>query len=117
MSEIYWITRLDGLRIFFIIAVVCAIIAVVVMSAICYESYIEEDKQFHRKTITKLVIGIACGAMALVFLPTSNEALMIWGVGGSIDYLKANETAKQLPDKCIQALDAWVESINENKEE
>lgn len=117
MSEIYWITRLDGLRIFFIIAVVCAIIAVVVMSAICYESYIEEDKQFHRKTITKLVIGIACSAMALVFLPTSNEALMIWGVGGSIDYLKANETAKQLPDKCIQALDAWVESINENKEE
>ena len=31
--------------------------------------------------------------------------------------ISENETAKQLPDKCIQALDAWVESINDKKEE
>jgi hypothetical protein len=40
---------------------------------------------------------------------------MIWGVGGTIDYVKSNATAKQLPDKCIEALDKWVDSLNEEK--
>lgn len=44
------------------------------------------------------------------------EAFMIWGLGGTIDYIKSNDTAKQLPDKCIEALDKWVETLNENKE-
>ena len=30
-----------------------------------------------------------------------------------IDYIKSNETAKQLPDKCIKALDKWADNINE----
>ena len=47
------------------------------------------------------------------FIPTTNEALMIYGVGGTIDYIKSNDTAKQLPDKCIKALDKWVENLNE----
>lgn len=31
------------------------------------------------------------------------------------DYVKSNETAKQLPDKCIEALDKWVDSLNEQE--
>ena len=27
---------------------------------------------------------------------------MICGVGSTIDYIKENPTAKQLPDKCVQ---------------
>lgn len=42
---------------------------------------------------------------------------MIYGVGGTIDYLKDNETAKQLPDKVIVALDKYIDSLNEDKEE
>lgn len=38
-------------------------------------------------------------------------------LGGTIDYIKSNETAKQLPDKCIKALDKWVENLNEEKQE
>lgn len=26
-----------------------------------------------------------------------------------MDYLKSNPTAKQLPDKCIKALDKWID--------
>ena len=47
------------------------------------------------------------------FIPTTNEALMIYGIGGTIDYIKSNETAKQLPDKYIKALDKWADNINE----
>ena len=42
---------------------------------------------------------------------------MIYGIGGTIDYIKSNETAKQLPDKCIKALDKLVDNLNEKKQE
>lgn len=42
---------------------------------------------------------------------------LIYGVGGTIDYLKDNETAKQLPDKVVIALDKYIDSLNEDKKE
>lgn len=42
--------------------------------------------------------------------------LMIYGVDGTIEYLESNETAKQLPDKSIEALDKLLdEYLNENE--
>ena len=38
-------------------------------------------------------------------IPMKNDALLIYGVGCTIDYIKSNDKAKQLPDKCIKALD------------
>ena len=60
--------------------------------------------------------GIATFALIFinVFIPTKNDALLIYGVGGTIDYIKSNDTAKQLPDKCIKALDKWADSLNED---
>ena len=49
------------------------------------------------------------------FVPSTKEALMIFGVGSTIEYLKSNEKAMQLPDKCIDALDAWVEELNKKE--
>lgn len=37
------------------------------------------------------------------------------GVGGTIDYIKSNEKIKQIPDKCFNALDAWVDSLTEKE--
>lgn len=37
--------------------------------------------------------------------------LLIYGVGTTLDYLQDNEKVQQLPDKCVDALDAWVESL------
>jgi len=45
-----------------------------------------------------------------VFIPTKKDALLIYGVGGTIDYIKQNPTAKQLPDKCVKVLDKWVDN-------
>lgn len=50
-----------------------------------------------------------------VFVPTTKDAMLIFGVGGTIDYIKSNETINKLPEKCVNALDAWVESITENE--
>ena len=56
------------------------------------------------------IIGLL-GILGVVFIPDTKEAYVIYGVGNTIDYLKNNETAKQLPDKAIQALDKWADKF------
>ena len=41
--------------------------------------------------------------------------MLIYGVGTTIDYVKQNNTLQQIPDQCINALDAWVESLTEKE--
>ena len=132
MNEIYWITRLDAICNFLTtIAVVCFLISVVMVTSAMYNRFEADDceeggkyyncymqrfkiflKYFKRFTFAIIVV---CSIN--FFIPTTNEALMIYGVGGTIDYIKSNETAKQLPDKCIKALDKWADNLNEEKQE
>ena len=49
-----------------------------------------------------------------IFIPNTKEAFLIYGIGTTVDYLKNNEKVTNLPDKCIDALDSWMESLNEN---
>ena len=132
MSEIYWITRLTCICNFLTaVAVVSFLIsAFTVVFVVCnrieannYEKggenwnyYMQRFKMF--LSYFKRFIFVAIVACFInLFIPTTNEALMIYGVGGTIDYIKSNETAKQLPDKCIKALDKWADNINEEKQE
>lgn len=46
-----------------------------------------------------------------VFVPTEKEMTMILGLGQTIDYIQENKTIKELPDKCVEALDAWVDHL------
>lgn len=130
MSEIYWITRLDAICNFLTtIAVVCFMISAVTGAFAMYNRFEADDYEeggtyynwhmqkfkmfsnyFKRFTFAVIVV---CSIN--FFIPTTNEALMIYGVGGTIDYVKSNKTAKQLPDKCIKALDKWVDNLNEEK--
>lgn len=65
------------------------------------------------KVFKKSVVVLAISLIGVVILPTKQDMLLIYGVGATLDYIQENETAKQLPDKCIEALDAWVESLND----
>lgn len=132
MNEIYWITRLDGIREFLTFIAVFSFIATVLLFFIGLlkrsdaEIYNEDSKTWkqHIKT-SKMCLYFAkrCAIAFFVsvfinfFIPTTNEALMIYGIGDTIDYIKSNETAKQLPNKCIKALDKWVDNLNEEKQE
>lgn len=132
MSEIYWITRLDAICNFLTtIAVVCFLISVVTgIFAMCnkfeaddyeeggkyYNCYMQRFKMF-LSYFKRFIFVIIIACLINFFIPTTNEALMVYGIGGTIDYIKSNETAKQLPDKCIKALDKWVDNLNEEKQE
>jgi hypothetical protein len=78
-----------------------------------------DEKQKHklRRSANYSVITLIIGLLLWIFVPTQKEAFLIYGVGGTIDYIKQNPTAQRLPDKCVNALDRWVDSWNiENKD-
>ena len=132
MNEIYWITRLDAICNFLTAVTVVSFLtsAFIVVFVVCnrieansykkgseyYNCYMQKFKMLlsHFKRFIFVTI-IAC--LINFFIPTTNEALMVYGIGGTIDYIKSNKTAKQLPDKYIKALDKWVDNLNEEKQE
>jgi len=116
MNELYWITRFDGILAVIIIPMVILLIVGCVLFFASYDIY-DKDKQ---KSLRKC--GAICGSIGIfllilqAFVPTTNQALIIYGVGGTIDYIKSSDKAKQLPDKAIIALDKYLESINKETE-
>lgn len=135
MDEIYWITRLGALNFLFNAIIFVSLVAIIILTVellvIKTTPNNEDDKNLELQVITGkahnenmsynfvkkqfirvfivFVVSIVCN----VFIPTKNEVLMIYGIGGTIDYIKSNDTAKQLPDKCIKALDKLADNINE----
>lgn len=117
MEEIYWLTRLDSIQGFFIALTAMSSTLIVIFSLALIINKSEGDSiEYQNKAIKRTIPILIISVLGIVFTPTTKEALMIWGVGGTIDYVKSNDTAKQLPDKCIEALDKWVDSLNKEKE-
>lgn len=130
MNEIYWITRLTYICDFLTtVAVVSFLIsAFTVVFVVCnrieannYEKGGENWNYYMQRfkmslSYFKRFIFVAIVACFInLFIPTTNEALMIYGVGGTIDYIKSNETAKQLPDKYIKALDKYLDNLTKEE--
>ena len=130
MNELYWITRLTYICDFLTtVAVVSFLIsAFTVVFVVCnrieannYEKGGENWNYYMQRfkmclSYFKRFIFVAIVACLInFFIPTTNEALMIYGIGGTIDYVKSNETAKQLPDKYIKAFDKWVENLTKEE--
>ena len=113
MNEIYWISRLDNLLNCLAAALVLAV--VVIVGSFIYR--VVEDKTWDDiKRWVKMSAFAGCvSILALVFVPSTDEALLIWGVGGTIDYIQDSDKLRELPDKCVEALDLWIESITENE--
>ena len=117
MNELYWITRLDGILTVVIILLLIFLLLTLVFLIVYFITYDEDEQKSSRK---RAAIFGSIGLFLLIaqaFIPTTKQALIIYGVGGTIDYVKSNDTAKQLPDKAIIALDKYLESVNKETEE
>lgn len=111
MSELYWITRLDGLVAFFLILTVAFLFCGVGIATNAWE-----DKKKMPKSVLKLFAGAVICFFLLVLTPSTKTAFVIYGVGGTIDYIKQNETLQGLPDKTIKCLDKFLEEYIQPKE-
>lgn len=124
MAEMYWFTRLDAIN----ITIVAVLIFSTVVAAFYFMVYVSCDWKIDKDNFTegnlktlKVFTAIAVLSSALnVFVPTKKDMLMIYGIGGTIDYIKSNDTAKSMPNKCIEALDKlldeYIDEENNNKE-
>lgn len=117
MSTLYWINVLGNICFLFVFIFMASLILSVVsvlVNLACTTDEISKTldyKRFIRAkhwAYTLLIIS----TLVITFVPSKRELYIIYGVGGTIDYLKENPTAKELPDKCIKALDAWVDNLN-----
>lgn len=114
MEELYWITRLDGINVFLTILTILSTIAIIILIiSNCVFTFNKDDFEFEKiiiKKFNRTIPFIWIVIMSLyIFIPTSKEAYIIWGIGGTIDYIKSNETVKQIPDKCVKAIDILLD--------
>lgn len=120
MNEFYWIERLDAVNVASAVIGIIALICLLFVSIELYsESYTKEEcieKGIYKARKASFTI-IAISLLILIFTPSTKEMYRIAGIGETINYLRQNETAKQLPDKCIKALDLFLDKITKDDKE
>ena len=124
MSKIYWITVLGRLHtvafiIFAIIAgvaILCVCILIATMGTYDTDEIDEIAKRKIKKiTISSLIVEFITLMVAL-FIPSKQDMYLIYGVGNVIDYCQDNQKVKELPDNTVEALNTWLDMVNEKKE-
>lgn len=109
---LYWITRLDGIHntgsIFMVLFGLGLICFVVVAFCMASEDYEWDDM---KKPIWVSVVGFVLNLCICLFVPTTKEALLITGVGETLNAVMTNETVKQIPDKAVLAIDKYLDEV------
>lgn len=117
MNELYWISVIGKLNTFFWIMFGISAFAVVTLFILYFTSDYEEDYIKLVKSIKLTIIStIVCGLCGII-IPGKNEACFIYGAGTIVDYCKDNSKVKEIPDKAIDALNRYLDSIAEDKKE
>lgn len=124
MNEIYWITVLGSLHtVAFItfaiiagVAILCVCILIATMGTYDADEIDEIAKRKIKKiTISSLIVGFIM-LMVAIFIPSKQDMYLIYGAGNVIDYCQDNPKVKELPDKAVEALNIWLDMVNEKKE-
>ena len=117
MNEIYWITRLDAICSLFTTIIIIAIIVFAISGSVYLINLTNDDdesKEKMDKTTKRVCFVLApiivAFSLFLVFVPTTKEAYQIYGIGGTIDYIKSNQESKKIPDKAIKALNCFLDN-------
>lgn len=117
MRTLYWIQVIGNLSWFFVIfTIFFALMAGLLI--LSYASDYEVNNIYGKQTnppryLKTFILSAVICAIAAVFTPSTKQLYFIYGVGSVIEYAKENDTMKQLPDKAVEALDKWIDSISE----
>lgn len=118
MKELYFLTILDGVNNFLSTATGIGLaVGTVLVGFYALFRLIERQNIPAIKNwgIVLLSFGASFGLMN-VFIPTTEQATMIYGVGTVVDYVQNSEDIQKLPDKCVKALDLWVDQYLEEQQ-
>ena len=117
MIEIYWIEMLDGINFLLVLTgiIILIVAAIMIDTSFCGEDYDKkyEDVLLLRKNGIKLLFLSLILFIICALIPNTKQAYRIYGISATINYLKDNVEAKQLPDKGIKVLNKWADDYLE----
>lgn len=119
MSELYWLDVLGNLHSLGEGIAVLSFLAMLFLLLILVTTTLDDyDKPPICLKLLKLsAVSTLIGFLMCVFIPSTKSLLIIYGVGGTIDYVKENKVANKIPDKCIKALDKYLDdALKEDKD-
>ena len=117
MIEIYWIEMLDGINFLLILTGIIILIVAAIMIATSFggEDYgkkYEDDLPLRKSGVKILFLSLVLFIICAL-TPNTRQAYRIYGISATIDYLKDNGEAKQLPDKAAKVLNKWADDYLE----
>ena len=117
MIEIYWIEMLDGINFLLVLTGVIILIVAAIMIATSfggedYDKKQEDDLPLRKNGIKLLFLSLILFIICAL-IPNTKQAYRIYGISATINYLKDNVEAKQLPDKGIKVLNKWADDYLE----
>lgn len=118
MSELYWLNVLGNLHeLCGVVTFLCIfVLAVLGLWVFLCSTDGEKPSPIIKKMLKGSFIVIVFGLFGCLFIPSQKTLFIIYGVGGTIDYLKENKDANKIPDKCIKALDKYLDdALKEDK--
>lgn len=116
MNEFYWISVLGNLNgISMTIAIIAGVVFIVAFLFIVED--LDNDEFVIRKTV--IISGIVSVIFTIItcFIPSKKDLYLIYGAGTIVDYCQDNSKVKELPNKAVDAINIWLDMINEEKEE
>lgn len=121
-GKLFWFTRLPAittaLKTILIASGVLAIAALIFWFGVYFSDpgYTADEEESRRRflkfgstTLCISTIVFAIGLIERTFIPTTSEALVILGIGESVELLQNNKDAVQIPDKALQALNKYLD--------
>lgn len=115
MNDIYWIITIGNLSTAFIVILFISslLLAVAAIMVVCnLAQHDREESEWYKLEVygvKVLSVVFVVSILGLIFVPSEKQMYAIYGIGGTIDYIKSNDKAKRLPDKVVNALDAWLD--------
>lgn len=118
MSELYWLGVLGNLHDFCVVLAILAAFAFLVLGfSLLMSDDVYEFPPSIKKVFKYSIFVFVFGIIMAIFIPSTKNLLIIYGVGGTIDYVKENKDANKIPDKCIKALDKYLDdALKEDKD-
>jgi len=115
-SEIYWITRLDGINFVFGVGLfLSSMVAVVALIAgiIAKANDDEDTAKIAERILCYLVPIVLFSMIGLVFTPTTKQMCAI----KVIPMVANNEKVQELPEKVVDLADEWLEELRSKYKE
>lgn len=119
MSELYWLGVLGEIHSFGGDIVALSVLAMLFLAFILFTTTLDgyDKPPICLKLLKLSAVSTLIGFLMCVFIPSTKSLLIIYGVGGTIDYVKENKVANKIPDKCIKALDKYLDdALKEDKD-